>query len=653
MTEPLFYLSAAAALLTSLALRWLSPKSRAARIGALLVVAWVLGVYFAWRLGQTVLWGELSFPALYTQVLMVVELLWLFDVAHGLHFYAYGHRPPTHQVKSTLRQASVDVVVASYSEPHDILERTLLCAQRLVWSGPVQVYVLDDGKRVWLAELCRNLGVHYLSRPNNQSAKAGNINHALDYLHSDFALFLDADFMVAPQAIEKLIAPMADPEVAVVQSPQDFYNPDPIQRSLGLESLSPTDQVHFFNGILHARDNGAAAFFCGTSGLLRVKALKEVAGFPTESITEDIFLTLKLKARGWRSVTIEDAVATGLSPQSMDDMFAQRRRWGEGAVQMNAHIWGSTQAWLRSLGVMARLKFFPVYWLISYPVRLLSLLVPQLCLLLGWQPLVNAPLHELFAVQGAVLVLLVTFNQWLAGARSQLLVSQIWHDILALRLTPYFLLRVFKPDGKLVFTVTPKGADAVQGRRSRRLFDSVVLVLLLFTIAALAAGVIRPGSNNDAQGSGIYLVTLFWGAVNLLRLWLVYACLRREQPVQLEQLHAPTRLLPDLWIDGLPASAVGEFEVNESALEAPSSLPAGVDASRPWALRDLALMHDGSKRHIGTTDPHGRILFHNLDCRSLWLSRLAAASLEVGRERLNGGYNTPRALAQTLKASFS
>lgn len=637
MTDFIFYFTAAAAALTGLALRWLPPTSRAARLGALLVLAWVLGVYFAWRLGQTVIWGEWSFAAIYTQALMAMELLWLVDVVHGLHFHAYGRRPLDLREGAALNQASVDVVIASYNEPRDILEKTLLCARRLVWSGPVQIHVLDDGKRDWLAQLCQDLDIRYLSRPDNQGAKAGNINHGLDYLHGDFALLLDADFLVAPEAIEKLIEPMADPRVAVVQSPQDFYNPDPIQRSLGLEGLSPTDQVHFFNGILHARDNGEAAFFCGTSGLIRTRALKDIAGFPTESITEDIFLTLKLKASGWRSVTIDDAVATGLSPQSMDDLFAQRRRWGEGAVQMNSHIWRTGQGWLRSLGLVQRLKFFPVYWVISYPVRLLSLLVPQLCLLLGWQPLVNAPLEQLVLAQGAVFLALVAFNHWMAGSRSQLLVSQIWHDLLALRLTPYFLLRIFKPHGQLVFAVTPKGSDARGGRPPTRRFDMLVNVLLLLTLAAMVVGV------TAAQASGVVLASVFWSAVNLVRLWLVRASLRREQSVQAEELQVPARLLPELWVDGMPVLALGEFGVSESALSGGPGV----------GQRELALLHNGVKRHIGRTDALGRIDFHSPDCRGLWLSRLTAASLALGRQRLHGDYNTARALARTFKSALT
>jgi cellulose synthase (UDP-forming) len=654
MPDHILYLSVVAAVITSLAMFWLSPQSRQVRLGVLLVLAWVFGVYFAWRLGQTVLWGGLSFAALYTQILVIVELLWLAEVVHGLHFYAYAPRLLASCTDNALRQSSIDVVIASYNEPRDILEKTLLCALHLDWSGPIKIYVLDDGKRQWLIDLCDAIGANYLSRPDNHHAKAGNLNHALGYLHGDFALLLDADFLVAPYAIEKLIVPMADARVAVVQSPQDFYNPDPVQRSLDLEGLSPTDQVHFFNGILRGRDNGDAAFFCGTGGLLRLEALKEIDGFPTESITEDIFVSLKLKSRGYLSITIEDAVATGLYPQSIDDLFAQRRRWGEGAIQMNAYIWRSTQDWLRTLGVITRLKFFPVYWLISFPVRLLSLLVPQACLLLGWQPLINAPLNQLLAAQGALLILVLAFNQWIACSRIQPFVTQIWHDILALRLTFYFLFRLIKPNKKHIFAVTPKGNETTQTSAisdlvpttSHQHFNVVVLCLLLMTIAAMVVGVTGLLGFHSTFASGVYVVSLFWSGINFIRLWFVFASLRREKQGRIEDLKAPARLMTDLWIDGLPANAVGEFMVSENCLSS-------ADESKVFGYKDLALLHHGTQRQIGSTNAQGKILFHTLECRGLWLSHLTVASLALGRERLNGGYESARALAQTLKASFS
>lgn len=374
-------------------------------------IALLLVGYLSWRVSVTVAWGDFSFSGTYTQLIFAIEVFWIIEVIHSLHFYAYRSRRNETDITSENRQSSVDVIIPSYNEPYEILSRTLMAARNLVWPGEVRIYLLDDGKREWLPALCKKWGVSYISRPDNESAKAGNINHALTYLHGDFTLVLDADFLVSPNAIEILMAPMGDSKVAVVQAPQEFYNPDPIQRSLEISELSPNDQRHFFNGILHARSNGEAAFFCGSCGLLRNSAVKELGGFPTESITEDIFLSIKLKQLGYESISIQEPVAVGLSPETINDMIKQRSRWGEGALQMNSKLWRVNKS-NATLSLFNRIKFLPMYWAVSFPVRFVSLIIPQLYFLLGWSALANATLTELLIAQGSVILALVSFNFW-------------------------------------------------------------------------------------------------------------------------------------------------------------------------------------------------------------------------------------------------
>ena len=72
----------------------------------------------------------------------------------------------------------VAILIATYNEDIDVLERTIIGAKSLRYEGKT-VYVLDDGKRDWLRDYCARIGVEYVTRPNNKGAKAGNINHTL------------------------------------------------------------------------------------------------------------------------------------------------------------------------------------------------------------------------------------------------------------------------------------------------------------------------------------------------------------------------------------------------------------------------------------------------------------------------------------------
>jgi cellulose synthase (UDP-forming) len=627
------WISVVTAIFVVLMMIQLSSESVSSRRVVLAGLFLLLAGYLGWRISVTVAWGGSDFSGIYTQLIFFIELCWIVDVIHSLHFYVYPQKILCTEVSVRTRQSSIDVVVPSYNEPKEILDRTLMAAKNLVWPGEVRIYLLDDGKRDWLPSLCKKWGATYISRPDNASAKAGNINHALTYLHGDFTLILDADFLVAPYAIEKLIAPMEDSKVAVVQAPQEFYNPDPIQRSLEIYELSPNDQRHFFNGVLHARSNGEAAFFCGSCGLIRNSALKQLGGFPTESITEDIFLSIKLKQIGYESVAIQDPVAVGLSPETINDMIKQRSRWGEGAVQMTSKLWELNSA-NKSLKLIDRVKFLPMYWTVSFPVRFISLLVPQLYFLFGWSALAESSTQDLLMAQGSVVVGLVGFNFWISKKRLQPFVTSIWQDLLSLRLTPKFLMKLFRPYQAAEFDVTPKG-QKIAANGHPRSFDIFVNFLVIFTGCSFVIALF------EVNDSGISVVSFFWTVVNLIRLVFVRTALRSEKELQPFEIQVKGRSFRKLWIErGNNMHPVADCLISESQISTKNKQPVG-DAL-------VQLTTEEGLANVGYTDELGKIVFFTEQGKALWLSGLVEAELTEVKAKEQMAYNSIKAFVKVL-----
>src|SRR5262249_49323771 len=88
----------------------------------------------------------------------------------------------------------VDVFICTYNEGLDVLEGPIIAARSLDYPN-FTVWVLDDGRRAWLRDFCADQGVRYLTRPDNQHAKAGNLNHALAQTDGELFAVLDADFV--------------------------------------------------------------------------------------------------------------------------------------------------------------------------------------------------------------------------------------------------------------------------------------------------------------------------------------------------------------------------------------------------------------------------------------------------------------------------
>ena len=71
----------------------------------------------------------------------------------------------------------------------------------------------------------------------------------------------------------------------------------------------PDEQRFFFDIILPSKDAWGGAFCCGTSAVIRFAALVKIGGIPTDSVTEDYLLSLRLRERGYRTVYLNEALS--------------------------------------------------------------------------------------------------------------------------------------------------------------------------------------------------------------------------------------------------------------------------------------------------------------------------------------------------------
>jgi cellulose synthase (UDP-forming) len=229
---------------------------------------------------------------------------------------------------------AVDVFVPTYNESVELVRKTLLAARAMDY--PHTTWLLDDGRRPEMQALARQLGCKYLARDDNAHAKAGNLNHALAHSSGELVVVFDADHAPKQDFLVKTLGYFSDERVAFVQTPQDFYNLDSYQhRWRGGGRTVWTEQALFFRVIQRGKDYWNAAFFCGSCAVVRRSALAEIGGFATGTVTEDLHTSLRIHARGHKSVYHAEPLAFGLAPESIEPFIGQRVRWGQGAM----HVW--------------------------------------------------------------------------------------------------------------------------------------------------------------------------------------------------------------------------------------------------------------------------------------------------------------------------
>ena len=481
------------ALGASLALTpWLRRDRNAARTFMACVTLALMARYFIWRASGTLPEPGLTFDFALGALFFAAETSWLAAGALSL-FFLSRTRERTSEVEANTAWLQshpaplVDVFICTYNEEEAILERTIIGATGLDYPN-ARVWVLDDGRRPWLEDLAGRLGCGYLTRPNNLHAKAGNINHAIAHVRGlpdppEFISILDADFVPMPNFLSRALCLFHDASVGVVQTPQHFINPDPIQVNLAAAHVWPDEQRFFFDVVLASKDAWGAAFCCGTSSVIRFAPLVAIGGFPTNSVTEDYLLTLRLKEAGFTTAYLNEALTLGLAPEGLKEYITQRGRWCLGFMQI---VRGRSGPFSRSsnLELLDRLSLVDslLGWVAVYSAKMLGLIVPTIYLLFGIKA-IDAGLTDFLNYFLPFFVWHAVTMSWISGGRSLLIMSDVAQFVAAPAVLKAAFTGLTKPQGHK-FKVTAKG-----GNRGRRFIEWPLLKIYAAALCLTLAGI--------------------------------------------------------------------------------------------------------------------------------------------------------------------
>jgi cellulose synthase (UDP-forming) len=225
------------------------------------------------------------------------------------------------------KRASVDVFITVYGEDIDKVRTTTVAA--LAIRGEHETWILDDGKSDAVRDLAAELGAKYIRRLSGNGAKAGNINHALSITKGQYFAIFDADFVPKPDFLYETMPFFIDEHVAFVQTPQAYGNMhNLVSRGAGFM------QSVFYRFIQPGRNRFNAAFCVGTNVVFRRAAIEDIGGMNTDSKSEDVWTSLELHERGWRSIYIPVTLAIGDAPETVEDYTKQQMRWASGGFEI-------------------------------------------------------------------------------------------------------------------------------------------------------------------------------------------------------------------------------------------------------------------------------------------------------------------------------
>jgi peptidoglycan-N-acetylglucosamine deacetylase len=227
-------------------------------------------------------------------------------------------------------QPDVSVLVPAFNEESVILDTV---RSALASSYPkLEVLVIDDGSTDRTAELVReNFGreprVRLLLQPNR--GKPAALNHGLTEALGEVVISIDADTIVDPDAIPRLVRHFADPQVGAVAG-----NVKVINRNRWLTRWQALEYITSQNLEKRAFDLlNCIPVVPGAAGAWRTSLLRDSGGFSGDTVAEDTDLTLSIRRSGWKIQYDEDAIGRTEVPDTVEALIRQRFRWTFGTLQ--------------------------------------------------------------------------------------------------------------------------------------------------------------------------------------------------------------------------------------------------------------------------------------------------------------------------------
>jgi peptidoglycan-N-acetylglucosamine deacetylase len=239
----------------------------------------------------------------------------------------------------------VAVLIPAFNE-ETVIVRTIRSVLNSDYKN-LHIIVIDDGSPDRTAEVAREAyaaeiaagRVQVLSKPNG--GKAAALNYALDRLTEEIYVGIDADTVIATDAISKLIPHFEDPRIGAMAGNAKVGNRVNLwTRWQALEYITSQNFERRALDLFHI-----VTVVPGAIGAWRTAPVKAAGGYPINTVAEDADLTMNLLEQGFRVDYEDRSLAFTEAPIDAKGLMRQRFRWSFGTLQA---VWKHRAAFIRN-----------------------------------------------------------------------------------------------------------------------------------------------------------------------------------------------------------------------------------------------------------------------------------------------------------------
>jgi cellulose synthase/poly-beta-1,6-N-acetylglucosamine synthase-like glycosyltransferase len=310
---------------------------------------------------------------------------------YGLHVLLlviqyWRHRHDQTRTIDLTANPIVTVQLPLYNEL-TVVERIIDAAANLDWpSDRLQIQVLDDStdRTTALArsrvEFWRGRGVdiELIHRSHRSGFKAGALTNGMTTARGEFVAIFDADFVPAPDFLQKMLPHFTVPSIGFVQARWDHL---PTQ-AWPARALAIGVDGHFIIEQLARNRSGLPMIFNGSAGIWRRACIEASGGWQGDTLCEDMDLSLRAAMAGWQCAFVPEVAVPQEEPEHIVNLKSQHGRWAKGGAQCLRKL---TVPLLRS-NLSAAQKMGGLLYLSGYAAHLMMMII-----ILVWLPLALHP----------------------------------------------------------------------------------------------------------------------------------------------------------------------------------------------------------------------------------------------------------------------
>jgi cellulose synthase/poly-beta-1,6-N-acetylglucosamine synthase-like glycosyltransferase/peptidoglycan/xylan/chitin deacetylase (PgdA/CDA1 family)/spore germination protein YaaH len=230
-------------------------------------------------------------------------------------------------------QPRVAILIPAYNEAK-VIARTIRSVMMSNYKN-IRIIVIDDGSKDDTYKIAKDTypadiasgRLTVLTKPNGGKAEA--LNFALTQTDEEIYVGIDADGVIAHDAVARLVCHFANPKIGAVAGNAKVGNR--VNLWTRWQALEYITSQNFERRALDLFD--VVMVVPGAIGAWRTTAVKAGGGYHPDTVAEDADLTMNLLEQGYSVIYEDQALAFTEAPIDANGLARQRFRWSFGILQ--------------------------------------------------------------------------------------------------------------------------------------------------------------------------------------------------------------------------------------------------------------------------------------------------------------------------------